>query len=414
MRNERLLIISNNVMSNTRNNGKTIYSYIDSMDPQNVAQLYFHTDRPSIAGYRYFRITDKDILKGILYSRNRGTPIHAVSAKKEQKATSGAKHRGEALRLFREMLWKGKWKSKALLAWLDAFSPTAVFFVGGDCLFAYDICKFIADRYNAKTSLYITDDYIMPGKKDHVITKLRKRWIKKKMQGCLAYAHSFFTVSGMMRKEYREVFGRDSSVIVNLSEPLKMPVEKKPDNVYTIMYAGSLYYGRDEVLGKLSHAIQKYNCTSLKKALLKVYTNSAPDEEQKSKFVVDGASMYCGSLGKEELKRELNLSDILAFVESFDEEFAEKTKYSLSTKVPEYLSVGKPILAIGPTGIGSMEYLADVAVCVNDTSTLDVALTELLISEELQAKVAERCEVKYLNYHSKDKIQREFLEAVLA
>ena len=61
-KNERLLIISNNVLSTTRNNGKTVYSYIDSLPKENVAQFYFYNEQPSIEGYSYYRIIDKDII----------------------------------------------------------------------------------------------------------------------------------------------------------------------------------------------------------------------------------------------------------------------------------------------------------------------------------------------------------------
>ena len=413
MCNERLLIISNNVLSNVRNNGKTIYSYVDSLDPKYVAQLYFNGEYPSIGGYKYFRITDKDIVKGMLSPKKRGRAINDSAPATVGSVPEGAKHRGEIFRLAREVLWAGKWKSKGLIKWLDDYSPTAIFFVGGDCLFAYDICKYIAKRYNAKTSLYITDDYIMPRTNDSFVGKMRKRKIKKRIRKCLEYAQSFFTVSDMMRREYKDVFGRDSSVIVNLSESLRAPVEKQDDSTYTLMYAGSLYYGRDGVLGKLSEAILAYNATHEKKARLDVYTNSAPDEITKKKFIVEGASRYCGSLDRDGLKRELNASDVLVFVESFDKDFMEKTKYSMSTKVPEYLSVGKPVLAIGPMGIGSIDYLSDVAVCVSDTSELSEKLTQLLESEAAQREVAERCERKYFNNHSKEKIQKEFLRKVL-
>lgn len=413
IRNERLLIISNNVLSNTRNNGKTIYSYIDSLNPEQVAQLYFNGEYPSIAGYKYFRITDKDIIKGMLSPKKRGCAINDARESAVPSGATSSGHRGDAMRLAREVLWQGKWKSKKLLEWLDAYSPTAIFFVGGDCLFAYDICKFIAKRYNARTSLYITDDYIMPRTKDSLVGKIRKKKIKKRIEKCLEYSDSFFTVSDMMRREYKDLFGKASSVIVNLSEPLKMPVEEKDDSVYTMMYAGSLYYGRDEMLGKLSVSIKDYNDAHDKKAFLKVYTNMPPDEKTRSKFIVDGASGYCGSLDKDGLKRELNRSDILVFVESFDKDLMEKTKYSLSTKVPEYLSVGKPVLAIGPMGIGSIDYLSDVAVCVDDVSELGDKLSALLSSDGFKAEIAEKCEKKYLNNHSKEKIQQEFLRKVL-
>ena len=47
-------------------------------------------------------------------------------------------------RLIREALWHGKWQSDALIRWLDDFRPTAVFFVGGDSLFAYEIASWLS------------------------------------------------------------------------------------------------------------------------------------------------------------------------------------------------------------------------------------------------------------------------------
>ena len=67
---------------------------------------------------------------------------------------------------------------------------------------------------------------------------------------------------------------------------------------------------------------------------------------------------------KEELIKTLNKADVLVFVESFAEEQIEKTRYSLSTKIPEYLSLKKPIFAVGPENISSMRYISDTAMCV--------------------------------------------------
>ena len=409
---ERLLIISNNVLSNTRNNGKTIFSYIDSLSRENVAQLYFNGERPSIEGYRYFQITDKDVLRGLFSKSKRGRALCDAKGATNEVATVAPKLKKSVFRFFRELLWKNKWQSEQLFDWVENFAPTAVFFVGGDCVFAYDICEYIVKKYHARLSLYITDDYIMPRKKESFIEKARRKKIKESMERCLKSADAFFTVSEFMRKEYRELFGRDSSVIVNLSEPLKMQESFSENQDYTFMYAGSLYYGRDEILGKISRALAEYNQTHAKKAVLKVYSNSEPPLDTKSKFIIDGTSEYCGSLDRDELKVSLNRSDVLVFVESFDEEQMEKTKYSLSTKVPEYLSVGKPILAVGPMGIGSIDYLADVALCVQDAKELNQKITSLLDNPSLRDQIAVACENKYKNNHNKEDLQRNFVEQI--
>ena len=92
----------------------------------------------------------------------------------------------------------------------------------------------------------------------------------------------------------------------------------------------------------------------------------------------------------------------MVFVESFEEKYIDKTKYSLSTKVPEYLSLKKPILAIGPKNVGSMKYLKDVAQCVHDISDLEEKIEELLFNPKLVSSLKKKSEEKYLKNHNNE------------
>lgn len=410
-KNERLLIISNNVLSTTKNNGKTIYSYINSLPTNCVAQLYFSSETPAIKGYSYYQLSDKDIVKGMFFPEKRGRCVAVLESQKRSSSQVSFKYRGDFFRIAREGLWYKKWKSTQLLEWLDEINPTVVFFVAGDSCFAYDIFRYVVKRYTARAALYITDDYIMPRRKEQLIGKIRRILIKKKIVQSLSVTDAFFTISRIMREEYRRILGRDSYTIVNLTEALKLDIQcKKEDNI-VLLYAGSLYYGRDAILGKIAAAIKKYNDgAGDSKALLKVYTNTEPDNSAKEKFVVEGACEYCGSLSKDELQVALNKASILVFVESFDEDQKEKTKCSLSTKVPEYLSVGKPILAVGPKDIGSIEYLADVACCAFCVTELQDKLVHLLNNRSEWELMAQNALKKYELFHDREKTQAEFLK----
>ena len=412
-KNEKLLIISNNVLSLTRNNGKTIFSYIDCLPRENVAQLYFNAEMPSIEGYSYFQITDKDVIRGILSPKKRGRAVTARPINGEKRGAGAGVRRGNLERLARDVLWHRKWNSKKLREWLDAFRPTTVFFVGGDSGFAYDIYHYVVKRYQAKSALYITDDYVMPRKNDNPVGRIRRNQIRGAVRRALKHTDTFFTVSSVMQKEYRSVFGRDSETIVNLAESHRLDLPEEPSAEITLLYAGSLYYGRDEVLGKIAAALETYNQQgSGRRARLNVYTNTEPAEDSKKRFEIEGSSRYCGSLGKEELKLALNRADILVFAESFDEMQIEKTQYSLSTKVPEYLSVGKPILAVGPRQIGSMEHLAGVACCVHNGDELEERLLSLLSDSEWQGKLAEDALKKYRDDHDREKLQSHFIRSL--
>lgn len=410
----RLLIISNNVLSTTRSNGKVILSYFDCLPKHMVRQLYFSSELPSVDGYEYYQISDRDVIKGFFNKNKRGREIrHADKGNYILYKQNPDRVKTSFFRLLREALWMSeRWKSDALLKWLDEYEPTDIFFVGGDSVFAYTICEYVADRYHSRLSVYLTDDYILKRKTDSLLSLFRRRIVKKSLSSCLKKADRFFTISLQMKETYKDIFGKDSYLVMNMSEPLRNEQIQENEDEISIIYAGSLYYGRIEILRLLAEAIDRINKTAEKKAKLKIYTNIEPSAEELKLLTIPGSSEYCGRLTKSELSAELNKSQILCIVESFDENQIENTRLSLSTKVPEYMSVGKPILAIGPESIGTMTYLSDVAMCVNKKADIEKSVGELIQSRKLQSELGKRAFDKYMKYHLKEQIQAPFIAEV--
>ena len=62
----RSLIISHNVFCKTTSMGKTLSSYFETWDQNDLAQLYVHSEIPtSNICKNYYRITDKEMIKSI-------------------------------------------------------------------------------------------------------------------------------------------------------------------------------------------------------------------------------------------------------------------------------------------------------------------------------------------------------------
>ena len=59
--NPRILVISHNVFSKSTAMGKTMSSMLSCVPPENLAQLYFHSEVPTTDVCKnYFRITDQN------------------------------------------------------------------------------------------------------------------------------------------------------------------------------------------------------------------------------------------------------------------------------------------------------------------------------------------------------------------
>ena len=145
-----------------------------------------------------------------------------------------------------------------------------------------------------------------------------------------------------MRLLYKKEFGVDSFVISNLSESIYSDENSEDAGSLYFIYAGSLYYGRDKVLGYISKALDRYNKKNNTKHYIRVFSNETPNRNVLELFEIQDVCSFLGSLEKNELIAELRKSNILLYVESFDDEQVQKTKYAQSTKIPEYLSLKNP------------------------------------------------------------------------
>lgn len=398
---KNILLVSNNPLSTTRNNGKTLFSIFKNIKEENLHQLYFSSEIPTISKYSYYQLSDYDILKGLFDNSKRGRIITTATLSNNLKNRFNSKKsikKNSLSRLIREFMWKNKWNSNQLINWLNEFEPDIIFFVAGDSIFAYDIVDYIVKKYNSELFTYITDDYIMPRKFDSPIDKIRRNQIRFKMINCIKKSVNYFTISESMKEEYSKITGMKSYTLRNLTESMKISNFETKNKDIEFIYTGSLYYERDYILGEVAKAAERYNLSNHnkgKKINISVYCNTEPEGNSRQLFEKYDCCKYLGSLDPDELKIKLNKSDVLLFIESFSEKMIEKTKYSFSTKIPEYLSLGKPIFAVGPKEIGSMNFLKNTAICNYDVSDIYINLQKYISSDDCLKEFADLAATKY-------------------
>lgn len=398
----KVLVLSMNSMSSTKNNGKTLYSLFKERKDCEIAQLYFTNEYPDVSNkYSYFRITDKDMMLNFFGKGNSGKRISPIQSELKR----GNNLRGvpkNILTIFvREIIWKNRWKSRQLDQWLEEIRPNVIFFMAGDVLFAYDICDYIQKKFQCKVIVYITDDYVDIQNRFSVIKNIRKYVIKKKMKQCIKKSEILITISEMMRRRYKEIFHKDSIIYINSSviPCMQFPSPKGVE----IVYAGSLYYGRYKNVLELARTIKKINERKIVPFHIKfsVYSQSALSEKRVKALNSNGEKVYKGSVNEKQLEIILNKADILLHTESFEKCNIEKVKYSFSTKIPEYLSLGKFILALGPQNVASINFLNDMAYCINRFEDIEKGVVDIIENyETYKKKYEDKSKKKYLDFSS--------------
>lgn len=390
--NKNVLIISNNVLSDQNNNGKTLLSFFSVLPRECLTQIFF-SDEPinkDLAG-RFFRLSDSSIFKMCLsLNPPRSTFSEDLNFNFCCNANCGfgsnflRKLKGyDFFRLLREAMWFRANVDYGLIEErLRTNPPDVIFFCAGDTLFSYRIYEKICSIYpSAKKVLYITDDYIMPRVKVSPLWWLRRNFILKKMMCSVVKSDIFVTISEQMRNEYRKIFKKDSICVFNIANDIKIEsFSKSKRDDLILIYAGGLHLERWLMLEKIGIAIDRYNKINSRKISLKVYSHQIVDKKVINRIDRIDSASFCGSLSIEELQIVLNDADILVHVESFANRYVESTRLSISTKISEYLSADKMILAVGPPNVASMKFLNDFAYCVTETEELDRALGGLFES----------------------------------
>ncbi|HHX37238.1 MAG TPA: hypothetical protein GX717_04570, partial [Clostridiaceae bacterium] len=233
----RVLIVSNNPLSTTENNGKTILSYFDDWADVDVMQIYFRPESPGAVcgtsattgqGMTFFQLTDRQVLG------HRSGRIFSLSEQdiQEQLTTVKIKHKpNEVNRLYRanirnkasiKLLREVHWKcynfvkhNQQLLAKVKEFDPDILFFCAGDALFSFDIVEILLDHISASLVLYITDDYILPYEGVSPLVSWRRSLIRKKMLAAADRAELVFTIGEKMQRTYKDLYGIESERLVN-------------------------------------------------------------------------------------------------------------------------------------------------------------------------------------------------------
>jgi glycosyltransferase involved in cell wall biosynthesis len=120
---------------------------------------------------------------------------------------------------------------------------------------------------------------------------------------------------------------------------------------------------------------------------------------------------YGGEVAREDLCTCLAAADLLVIPVNFGEQGAH-VRYSMPTKVPEYMASGAPVLVYAPGTMPPAAYARDegwgYVVDYQDSQELEQALLALMNSEELRTKLGQRGRELALRNHDARIVREEF------
>lgn len=131
------------------------------------------------------------------------------------------------------------------------------------------MAKYLKHKYNTKIVLFAANDVY-----GQILRKpfFRRCYLKKQFKWCLQNADKVYSASVPLAQLYRYIFGIEVTPLYKGCS-FQFPIKVDCHFPIRIIYAGNLFYGRDETIMALANVIDKIN---LDKALieLKIFTTS--------------------------------------------------------------------------------------------------------------------------------------------
>lgn len=271
---------------------------------------------------------------------------------------------------------------------IERFAPTVIY-TAGSSIRVHTVVNHLAETLGIPVVLHLMDDWPETVYRSTWLSRLPRAALSRALARTNELSYINFAISAPLCEKYMRVFGKEYLPLMNPAVHFVNSIELHNRPVAKFVYAGSIGLGRDESLLQVARAIADINQMEERVEFTLYIPDTQNSELLRSKFGKFGA-VVCGYLPIDELRERFADADVLVYAESFSLMYREFTHLSLSTKVPEYMAAGKPILALLPSDLYGSDYINErqCGIVVNDPAELRPAVQRLAHDAELRLRLA--------------------------
>lgn len=369
--------------------GRAMQSIFKAFKKTELCQLYIYPSIPDVDYCNsYYRITDVDVLKKFFSKKWIGHKIDKNEIKHDNALidSQGLKRvyssKKNVCKFFlRDFIWKKEIRNNLKLKeWLNEEKPTHIIVFPGDYCFFYSLVIQIKEYLNVPLIPYFMDNYFGLQKRSFLEKKYQKR-LDKITYKLSQISSLILVLSKEMNDFYSSSFRKDIKTVMLGSNILSRV--KICAHVKSLTYIGNFSNNRDQNLLDIGNALNHINRISNSSYKLFIY-GALENGKTLGLFRNCQAIEYMGFVKGKMLEKAFSEADSFVHVESFDEAYSNLTKYSISTKISEILSSGRPVFAYGPDSVASIAYLkrTNSAFVVNDERSLQKSLEYFFLSSD--------------------------------
>ncbi|MHB8972339.1 MAG: glycosyltransferase family protein [Pirellulaceae bacterium] len=217
-----------------------------------------------------------------------------------------------------------------------------------------------------------------------------------------------------MADEYRQRYGIRFEAFMNCVDvptDLMMQPGGDANRPIRFVYVGGLHLNRWRALAVIGKSLLILREEGRRVELI-IHAPKV-DVGQYSDSLSGIATIHFGeSLSQDQVASTMRAADVLVHVESFEPTARRYTRLSLSTKVPQYMASGRPILVYGPMEVASCRYIQEsncgCVVGLEDEIALLASLRNLTADAMLRARLGRRAWDVARKHHAKEVVREQF------
>lgn len=402
----------------------TLMNIFRCWDPDRLALVYTRADYPDTdVCHSYFQISEGDIIKSVLKpwmrvgKRVENTPsINAREIENEHARYSKAhKMNSSLLPLIREVVWKlGHWKTSRLKEFVTNFDPDIIFIPIYPTAYMGRIQRYIAKLTGKPTVCYLADDNYSYDSCRNLWNYLQRFWLRHHVGPIARGCRQMFVIVDKEKEDTDLRFGTDSVILTKgIDFSNRSFSTRQPNYPLKFVYTGSLIIGRDKTIALLADAINEINENGVK-AELYIYSQTELNQKILNRLNA-GASHFCGRISRDQVLRVQQDADVVVFAEALEGKEVNVAKLSFSTKITDYLSCGKCVLAIGKEDIAPIDYFNrnDAAIIAHNEEEILNSVRRLVDNPEIINEYGMKAFETAKRNHESNMINRRFIETML-
>lgn len=299
--------------------------------------------------------------------------------------------------------------SPVFIDWIDSLSLDYIYTSVGSLNMAQLIDQLMRIRPQIRYIIHGYDDWISPNYYSFFHSFEKDSSIL--LSSIINRASLTFATSDKMAIDYTSRYNRTFTTFPN-------PVNRISDSYSVgegcmkITFVGKILNHNISSILALASALAQQN----RDYSLHIYSDVRDNLKQRIKSTYNN-TVFHEWINHEEIPNILRNSRILYLPISINEQTVKFTKYSMSTKMSEYLSSGVPILYQGPDGIAMTEmleqYQCAVIVKNNNVENIKDSLNRMIQNASEMKEIVKRALILFNEKFDKAKVSNDFVQTIL-